>query len=210
LQENSKQLFVGFNRRYSQFIIKIKELMKNFIDYPIFINYRINAGYVPNNHCEQNPDIGGGRIIGEVCHFIDLINYLVEDEINKYNIVSIPINGKNVFNNDNVAINFSYNNGSIAQLSYLSNGSKAISKERLEIFCAGKSIVIDDFLKIQFHGFNQKNIELKKKDKGHKRELVEIYNKLKNKTSIIPSINYDLLATKLTFEIVDKINGVSQ
>lgn len=209
LEKNDKQLFVGFNRRYSPFIIKIKELIKNDNNCPIFINYRINAGYVAKDHWVQDPEIGGGRILGEVCHFIDLVNFVVEDDIKRYDVINIPVNGQNIYSDDNLALNILYNNGSIAQISYLSNGSPKLPKERFELFCGGKSYIINDFLNMELYGFNEKVIKLKKQDKGHKKELEEVFNKLKGKPSMIPDIKYDLLATKLTLEIMDKIKGIN-
>lgn len=208
LTTNNKMLFVGFNRRYSPFVIKVRELLKGFSGYPIFINYRINAGNIPSTSWVQDPAVGGGRLIGEVCHFIDLVNYLISDEVIKHDIINIPVNGKNIFNNDNFAITLSYNNGSVAQISYISIGNNSLEKERIEIFCGGKSFVINDFLNMQLYGFGEKNLKLKKINKGHKKEFVEIFNKLKGKPSLIPELNYDLVATKLTLEMAGRINGI--
>jgi len=205
LKENTN-LFIGFNRRYSSLIIKVRELFYE-TKAPKFINYRINAGVINSEHWIQNPAIGGGRLVGEVCHFIDLINYLVGSELIGFNILNIPPNGKELQTNDNFSIGLSSADGSVGQISYLSIGAKSLPKEKIEIHFDSKSIVIDDFTKMCFYGINEHNVTLKETDKGHLKELEEIYKKITGKTSLIPNIELDLLATELSLQIVDVLNG---
>jgi len=199
-------LFIGFNRRYSPFIQKSKKLLSD-LKSPKFVNYRINAGAIRSDHWIQDPGIGGGRLIGEVCHFIDLANYLTDSQLSGFNILNVPVDGNSIQCNDNFAINLSYSDGSVAQISYISIGGKSLEKEKIEIHCAGKSMVISDFTKMEFYNFEESNVTLKNGDKGHRAELAEIAKKLKGENSLIPDLSLDLLATELALRMVDVLNG---
>lgn len=205
--ENSNSLLtVGFNRRYSPLSIKAKDIISE-IGSPVFINYRVNAGYIPKTVWVQDPMEGGGRIIGEVCHFLDLFNYFIDSEIMKIQTTFIPLNGKLITSEDNLAITISYKNGSVAHLSYVCIGNKGLNKERIEIFCGKRSIVIDNFEKLDLYGTREKNIKLKEIDKGWLRELEEFAKLIKGEESLILSLEMAFLATKETMQIRDIING---
>jgi len=135
-EKRNLHLFVGFNRRFAPQIISIKRAFSDIA--PKSINYRINAGTLPPTHWVQDPEIGGGRIIGEVCHFIDLCTYLAGGKIISVSSNSIT---DSVALNDTLTINLSYSNGSVASICYFSNGNKNLSKEYLEVFCAGRLLL---------------------------------------------------------------------
>src|SRR5690606_3942033 len=107
---------------------------------PKAINYRINAGKVAANHWINDPEIGGGRIIGEACHFIDLCRFIADSPIKK--ITAHALSSANHIQ-DTVSISIAFENGSIASISYFSNGSKKLAKEYLEVFSGEQSIIID-------------------------------------------------------------------
>ena len=110
----------------------------------MFINYRVNAGFLPKDHWTQDPVEGGGRIIGEVCHFVDTIQYLSNGEPISVFAQSLSMTGERL-QSDNVAITIRFSNGSLAVISYLANGDPALPKERIEIFSGGKTAIIDNF-----------------------------------------------------------------
>lgn len=197
-------LFVGFNRRYSPFISKLKPHLTGS---PKFINYRVNAGIIKADHWIQDPLIGGGRLIGEVCHFIDLINYMVGWPVTNFQISSIPVDKKKVHSHDNYSIILSYSDGSIGQINYTSLGSKSLSKERIEVHADSISIVIEDFVKMTSFGIPNLTMEVKESNKGHLAELEEIYKKLTGKQSQLPDLSLDLLATELSIQMVEKLNA---
>jgi predicted dehydrogenase len=182
--ENSKSvLMVGFNRRFSPQVQKAYQLFKE-TGLPVSINYRINAGTNPADHWIHDKAIGGGRIIGEVCHFADLVAFLANSKIKSVSANAI----KDVNNlNDTLAINLSFENGSIANISYFSNGNSQLNKEYLEIFGSGQVVVIDDFKDMTVYGRSKKEINLSKQDKGHKNEISAFLDSIKKgKASPIP------------------------
>lgn len=162
---NSK-LMVGFNRRFAPFIQSTKKFIEQSVE-PKQIHYRINAGYLPLDHWLHNPLIGGGRIIGEGCHFIDLCIYLAESKPVSVQTFGLPNNGK--YNNDNVTIIISFENGSTAIIEYLANGDKNVEKEVMEIFSGGKVAQLIDYrnLILTTNGKKTSFSNRLKQDKGH-------------------------------------------
>jgi predicted dehydrogenase/threonine dehydrogenase-like Zn-dependent dehydrogenase len=183
-QEESKSLLVvGFNRRFAPHIQKVHSLFKN-IDQPVAITYRVNAGTLPKDHWIHDQAIGGGRIIGEVCHFIDLVTYLANSKVKSLSANSLQGSANT---NDTLVINLAFENGSIANISYFSNGNKELNKEYLEIFSSGQVAVINDFKDLSLYGKSIKNSSLSSQDKGHKQEVKAFLDAIREgKTSPIP------------------------
>jgi predicted dehydrogenase/threonine dehydrogenase-like Zn-dependent dehydrogenase len=168
------QLMVGFNRRFSPAVINVKKRFSSSTPKSIFI--RVNAGVMPVNHWVNDPDIGGGRVIGEACHFIDLAMFLSGGRISKVHAFGMA--DPNSLNNT-VTINLEMDNGSIGTVVYYSNGNKKVSKELVEVFCGGAVARIDDFKSVQFFGNKSETIKFRGQDKGHKNELVEFIKSIK-------------------------------
>ncbi|MCD6356263.1 MAG: bi-domain-containing oxidoreductase [Anaerolineaceae bacterium] len=161
-------LTVGFNRRFAPFSIKLKSFFDQRTQ-PLFANYRVNAGFIPSSHWLQDPQKGGGRLIGEGCHFIDYLIFLVGQIPETVQTHILPNNG--IYSNDNFIITMIFPDGSIGTISYLANGNKSFGKEYLEVFCGGKIGIIDDFRKLKLYGDSiKKKKALLKQDKGHKNE----------------------------------------
>ena len=139
---------VGYNRRFSSISSKIKDILKNRIR-PLSIIYRINAGFLPSNHWLQDKKIGGGRIIGEICHFIDYILFITNSKVINHKTMTIINNNSNFNKRDNLHINLSLEDGSVATIIYCIDGSNNLSKEYIEISGDKKSIIIDDFKKFK-------------------------------------------------------------
>jgi predicted dehydrogenase len=196
---------VGFNRRYSPLIQKVKHIVKNN-GTPVVINYRINAGYFPPDIWIQELKEGGGRIVGEVCHFIDLIAYLASDTIKEINAIHTPPDGKIIQSEDNIIITMAFDNGSIGVLTYTAIGGKEMEKERIEVFTNGSSLVINDFVELQTFNCDEKGIKLKEADKGHKALIIELSKKLKNEESLILPFETDMTVTHLTLSVLDQIH----
>ncbi len=176
LNNKSSILMVGFNRRFSPQIKKMKTLISVSNNPKSFI-ITVNSGVVPPEHWTQNMKIGGGRIIGEACHFIDLMLFLSGSEIKSWSISSIQNDGKK----DIASINLTFDSGSIGTIHYLSNGSKDFPKERVEVFFDGKVIQLDNFR--QMKGFGTKNfrkMNLFRQDKGHKMIVSSFIQAIKN------------------------------
>lgn len=174
-------LMVGYNRRFAPFTTHVRGLFPPH--QPRSINIRINAGSVPPDHWVHDPETGGGRIIGEACHFVDLAIFLAGSRVTAVNAFSI---GDNINLMDSFTAVLKFSNGSIASLSYFSNGNKDLPKELIEVFCAGTVSRIDDFRKLEFHG--KKSFRLKSsQNKGHKEELIAFTKAIREgKASPIP------------------------
>lgn len=198
----------GFNRRYSPLTQLVKKVILE-AKMPVVINYRINAGYIPPESWIQDLEEGGGRIVGEVCHFIDLIMYLASGQVTGLNAVHVPQDGRNIKFEDNVIISLAFDNGSIGVLTYTSVGGKTMEKERLEVFVNRSSLVINDFKELNGFDCDFKSVSLKVQDKGHKMLISELSKRLRDETSQILPFVSDIEATRLTLMALDKIHSMN-
>ncbi|HER45415.1 MAG TPA: oxidoreductase, partial [Thermoplasmatales archaeon] len=142
-KQDKCRLMVGFNRRFSPLAQKAAEVFHGLSE-PLMINYRINAGFIPKNHWTQT-DEGGGRILGEVCHFVDYLQYLTDSEPIKVFAECVSSTNARTNNHDNVTITISFKNGSVGCITYIACGGTLLSKEYIEIFGGNKSFIIQDF-----------------------------------------------------------------
>jgi polar amino acid transport system substrate-binding protein len=200
--QKNLQLMVGYNRRFAPSIKKIMETMDKGI--PKAINYRINAGNMPKDHWVQDKEIGGGRIIGEVCHFIDLVMFLSGSKINFINAVSMD---NNPYLMDTLSINMGFENGSIGSISYFSNGASSLPKENIEVFYAGKVMVCDDFKEVKTYGKEIKTFKSGKQDKGHAQEIKEFIDALEKGQPVPISFEEIYDSTKATFDVIESIKN---
>ena len=159
-------LTVGFNRRFSPFAVKMKALVGGG---PKNIVATMNAGYIPPEVWVQDMEVGGGRIIGEACHFIDLCSFLADSKV-----IAVCMNalGENPQENtDNVSILLKYENGTNAVINYFANGSKSYAKERIEVFSQEKVLVLDNWRRLEGFGVKGFSKMTGTMDKGHKRQF---------------------------------------
>ena len=167
-------LMVGFNRRFSPHSVQIKKWLSSNPG-PISIVLTINAGAIPADHWTQDLKIGGGRIIGEGCHFIDLARFFANSPITSHH--AVPMCGADGRLGDTVSIQLGFANGSIATIHYLANGSKDFPKERIEIFSSGKVLACDNFRKsFEIGGKGKKKTSTQ--NKGHADELKAFFNSI--------------------------------
>jgi polar amino acid transport system substrate-binding protein len=202
-EEMNTNLMVGFNRRFSPLAIELK---KHFSDLqePLVINYRVNAGFIPKDHWTQNEKIGGGRIIGEVCHFIDLIQFFADSHPETVYAQCIHSKNERMKNDDNIAITITCKNGSVGTIIYVANGDKSLPKERIEIFGGGKVGIIDDFkLGVIHSGGRSKTIKLE--GKGHRQEVESFLKAIKEGLQMPISFESIYYTTKATFKIRDSL-----
>ncbi len=168
-KHSSGSITVGFNRRFSPHAIKIKQHIGTD---PMNIIATMNAGYIPADVWVQDLKIGGGRIVGEACHLIDLCSYFIGS-----NVISVCMNAMGVNpaeNTDNASILLKFQNGSNAVINYFANGSKLYSKERVEIYSQGRTVVLDNFCKTRAYGFKNFSGLKTSLDKGHKNQFNSI------------------------------------
>lgn len=199
-------LMVGFNRRFSPFAQKIRSFLSGRSE-PVVLHYRVNAGYLAPTHWLHDPEIGGGRLIGEGCHFIDTLTFILDALPESVNGQVLPDLGR--YREDNFVLNLSYPDGSIGVLTYVANGDKSFPKERLEIFSGGAIIILDDFrsLEIVMNGKRKRFTSLFRQDKGHRAEWLIFLDSIRNGGP--PPIPYDILlgVTRTTLIAVDAIRS---
>jgi predicted dehydrogenase/threonine dehydrogenase-like Zn-dependent dehydrogenase len=172
LLEKGKSPFVmvGFNRRFAPQIVQMKELLDRSTE-PKAMTMVVNAGMIPRDHWTQDRSVGGGRIIGEACHFIDLLRFLADSPISSVQNSFCAQSGDRE-TRDSVTILLEFENGSTGTIQYLSNGHKAVSKERLDVYCGGKIVTLDNFRKLSGYGWKGfRRMNLWRQDKGHAAEM---------------------------------------
>lgn len=164
--ESSLLLMVGFNRRFAPFSVKVRQFFAERSE-PLAAHYRVNAGFLPASHWLHDSAVGGGRIIGEGCHFIDYLIFLVGDLPLKVQTFALPDAGR--YHEDNVQIVMTFPDGSVGTVTYLANGDKSLPKERVEVFCGGRVAVLDDYRELELiqDGRRQTYRSRLRQDKGH-------------------------------------------
>lgn len=161
-----QKLVVGFNRRFAPQVMKMKSLLSG-VDQPQQILITVNAGDIPADHWTQDVDVGGRRIVGEACHFIDLARYLAGHPIVAHSVTTLGRHPALAIRDDKVSLTMQFADGSVATILYLANGHKAFSKERIEVFVAGRVLQLDNFLKLKGWGWSDfSKLSQMKQDKG--------------------------------------------
>ncbi len=199
-------LMVGFNRRFAPLAKKMAGFFEGRHE-PMIAHYRINAGYIPPSHWVHDPLQGGGRIIGEGCHFIDFLTFLVGSPPTAVRAQALPDNGK--YNQDNVTISLSFSDGSLGTIDYLANGDKSFSKENVEVFCGGQVAVLDDFRRLVMiqNGKRKVKRSILRQDKGHRGEWEAFISALHTQGN--PPIPYEHIigVTQASFLAVKALKG---
>jgi len=198
LLSHDSNILVGFNRRYSSLSVILKQNLGNG---PMTMLYRINAGNIPISSWIQDLQIGGGRIIGEACHFIDYLTWLNGSiPISVYASALPDTENKN----DSVSINITFNNGSTGMIGYYSNGPKSMPKEYIEVFNSGMSGVLDNFKELKIFGKNKLKKKLFNQDKGQK-QMVEKYISSLNAGKVLIPFDDLIAVTKASFAVIESL-----
>lgn len=175
-QASDRLLMVGFNRRFSPHVVRIRELLKGRSE-PLCMALTVNAGFIPPEHWTQDPVRGGGRIIGEGCHFIDLLSHLAGSPVKT--VSAMAIGGSGPIREDKMSIILSFADGSVGTLHYFANGSKSYPKETLEIFGDGRVIRMENFRITKRYGFKGfHTFRTWRQDKGHRAEIFEFVERV--------------------------------
>jgi predicted dehydrogenase len=207
LKSEKPRLMVGFNRRFSPYISKIKSLLINQLNPKIFV-MTVNAGDIPKNHWTQDSSVGGGRIIGEACHFIDLLRFLAGSKISEFKVTKIGDAFGIETRNDKVSITLSFADGSIGTIHYLSNGGSSFPKERLEIFSSGAVLQLNNFRELKgfgWKGFGRKSSFSQKKGQV---ECVDAFIKSIGSGSDAPIPFEELIEiSRISIEISNEIDN---
>ncbi|MBN9350483.1 MAG: bi-domain-containing oxidoreductase [Chitinophagaceae bacterium] len=201
--KNNFPLMVGFNRRFAPVCVEIKRAFEN-ISEPLVVNIRVNAGFIPKDHWTQIDEIGGGRIIGEVCHFIDLMQFFTGSDPVKVYADCISSENSSLKLEDNLAVVITFKNGSVGNLTYVANGDKSVPKELIEVFGGGKTGIVNNFKNGTIHSEN-KIKTLKSESKGHREEVAAFLYALARGEDAPIDFRSICLTTLTTFKIVDSL-----
>ena len=160
---------VGFNRRFAPMAVRMKSFLAA-ISEPLALHYRINAGHLPPDHWVNDRELGGGRILGEVCHFVDLLMFFAASPVIEVEARAIGNSGR--YSGDNVLVSLKFANGSEGTISYLASGDRSFSKERIEVFGGGSAAVLEDFRRLELvrNGRKETVHARWRQDKGHRAE----------------------------------------
>lgn len=204
-KRNTKSVVVGFNRRFSPHVQKMKELLG---DKPSSMNViaTMNAGFIPPEVWVHDMNAGGGRILGEACHYIDLISYITGSKV-----VEVTMNALGTdpaINTDNASIHLRYENGSLGVINYFSNGHKSYAKERVEVYYQSKNLILDNFRRLDGFGFKSglsSKILKTKQDKGHFTQFKLINDQWLNNSSPIIPFDEIINTTEASFAAIDSL-----
>ncbi len=199
-------LMVGFNRRFAPHTQRAKELLRGLKEPKAFV-MMVNAGDIPDNHWVHDPEVGGGRILGEGCHYVDLLRFLAGAPIVSVQAMSVEPPGL-AARADRVTFGLRFADGSIGTVHYLANGSRTFPKERLEIFCAGRVLQIDNFRGMRGYGWpGFRRMKLLRQDKGHAAEAASFVRAVRaGAPSPIP-FEEILEVNRASLDIVEKLQS---
>ena len=201
-EDKMPKLMVGFNRRFSPFIKDIFTKTKGRSS-GLAMNMTINAGVLPKDLWVHDPKVGGGRIIGEGCHFIDTMQFLSSSNVESVYSTALNSDKELAIKNDNVILNMKFKDGSIGNLSYLSNGNKSYPKEQMNLFCEGKVYVLDNYKKV--NGYGSSSMKKWSQDKGHKDEMIGFVENIKSSEENLISLESLVNTTLATFAHVKSL-----
>lgn len=199
---NNANISVGFNRRFAPLAKKMKSVLGSSTT-PINIIATMNAGFIPKDLWVHDMEIGGGRIIGEACHYIDLCSYLSGSKVTDVCMNAMGNNPEE--NTDNASIMLKYENGSTAVINYFSNGSKSYSKERVEVYSQERTLIMDNWRTLKGYGFKGFSSSKSSQDKGHFYQFQELIEQQKNGGEPIIPFEDIVNTTKASFAAIDSL-----
>jgi predicted dehydrogenase/threonine dehydrogenase-like Zn-dependent dehydrogenase len=199
-------LMVGFNRRFSPYGQKLREFFQDRST-PLVASYRVNAGALPKRDWQQDLEEGGGRIIGEVGHFVDFLSYLIGAPPESVTAQAIGGTSGSVFSHDNVSLTMRFRDGSLGTIIYVSEGAASFPKERVEVFGGGAVGVIDDFRRLELVKGGRRRVQRGwlNQDKGHRQELAAFVEAIRRGEAGPVSLEDYLLTTLCTFQAVKSL-----
>ena len=201
-KQSGKTLTVGFNRRFAPLAVEMKKALGT-ASTPMNIVATMNAGFIPSKVWIHDMEVGGGRIIGEACHFIDLITYLSGSKVKAVCMNALGTQPEE--NTDNASILLKYENGTNAVINYFANGSKAYAKERIEVYHQERTLVLDNWRKLKGYGFNNFNSASSGQDKGHQNQFNLLIESVKNGGESIIPISELVNTTLASFAAVESL-----
>ncbi|MBR9975338.1 MAG: bi-domain-containing oxidoreductase [Bacteroidetes bacterium] len=202
------QLMVGYNRRFSPFVREMRGFFEAQRE-PSVVHYFVNAGFLPKDHWTQHPTDGGGRIVGEVCHFIDTIQYLTGALPVRLSAECINTDNEAVTPFDNINITMRMDDGSVGIITYVSNGDASIPKERIVMSCGNATAVMDNFSTLTLARAGKQTKKKGAGDKGHQHEVIAFMNAIRKKTTPVISLESLMATTRATYAVLEALTNHS-
>jgi predicted dehydrogenase/threonine dehydrogenase-like Zn-dependent dehydrogenase len=203
--DGSRFLMVGFNRRFAPLAQEVKSFLKGRVT-PLVMTYRVNAGYIPGDSWVHDPDVGGGRIRGEVCHFLDFLLYMADSEPMQVQATAISGSLGKYRPDDNLSITVTLKDGSVGTIIYTAKGSKSFSRERFEVFCEDSVGIIDDFRRGQVvQGGRTRQLKKFSMDMGYQAEMEVFLCGAPAPAHYNQWFNSYVASTRLTFKAVEAL-----
>jgi predicted dehydrogenase len=204
-EQAETHLMVGFNRRFAPLARQAREKLRDRAQ-PLAMVYRVNAGALPASHWARDPEEGGGRIIGEVCHFIDLLQYLCGSAPVSVFAASVSGDGGSAPPEETVTITLRFADGSIGSIHYFANGHRAVPKEYLEVYGGGRTLILDDFRRARWaEGKSVARWKSRAQDKGQRGELEALLEAIRTGTPSPIPLAQAVLTTLASFRILDSL-----
>jgi len=192
-------LMIGYNRRFSSHAAKMGAALAKRQD-PMVIHYRVNAGFVPADHWVHSEEEGGGRIIGEICHFVDFMQFLTKSQPVRIYAERVSGNNKSTVNSDNVVITLKFADGSVGDITYAASGDKAFSREQVELFCEGMTIVSTDFKQtLLYRDGKKQSFRTMSQEMGYREELQHFVDVFRGKVAPQVSLEDIFYSTQAVF-----------
>jgi len=199
--EEKPILMAGYNRRFSKLAKKMKGFFSGRQE-PMIINYRVNPGFLEENHWVFDSKEGGSRVIAEVCHFVDFLQFLTESSVSQISAFQISKERGEAINKDNFVVSLKFKDGSVGSIVYTGSGDKAFSRERVEVFSGGKVGVLEDFRRLAlWKDGKAKKIKLGSQDMGYLAELEHFFSVVEGKSKILLTPQEIFSSTETIFEI---------
>ena len=197
-------LMVGFNRRFAPMTETLRRELDGAPERAFVV--RVNAGPLPPDHWMHDPELGGGRLLGEGCHFVDLLGYLAGSPPLSVQAVAAPQPERPLECSDTFAATIRYADGTVGSLVYSGGGDQRLSKERIEGFGGGTAVVIDDFRRLELYREGRRRIEKARQDKGHKAEVKRFLAAVAGESPPPSAASY-LSSSRVTLAIADAIRS---
>lgn len=207
VEETGNTVTVGFNRRFSPHSKKMKSYLGERPG-PMNVIATMNAGHIPPDIWVHDPEVGGGRIVGEACHYIDLITYLTGSKVVEVSMQALGADPK--VNTDNASIHLKYENGSLGVINYFANGNKSYSKERVEVYYRGKNLILDNFRRLDGYGYGRgfgSKLLKTKQDKGHRKQFELLTRHWKEGGESLIPFDEIVNTTMATFSAIESLRN---
>lgn len=201
-KQSGKSVTVGFNRRFAPLAVKMKKMLGSG-NTPMHIVATMNAGFIPAKVWVHDMEVGGGRILGEACHYIDLCTYLSGSKVKAVCMNALGVNPEE--NTDNATILLKYENGTNAVINYFANGSKSYSKEKVEVYHQQRTLVMDNWRKLKGYGFKGDSSASSGQDKGHANQFNLLLNTVINGGNPIVPMDEIVNTTKASFAAIESL-----